>query len=57
MDGKIIASKPNIPDFTSNDNVIIGEDNGIHGSIKDIYYYNKIIPKDNIQFMYDLIKN
>jgi len=36
---KIIAVKDNIPSFNNNDTVSIGEKDGIHGSIKDIYYY------------------
>ena len=57
IDGKLVASKKNIPDFLSDDKITIGSDNGIHGSIKDIYYYNNVRPKDKIEFMYDLIKN
>lgn len=57
IDGKLVASKPNIPDFLSDDKITIGEDNGIHGSIKEIYYYNSIRSKEKIEFMYDLIKN
>lgn len=57
IDGKLVASKKNIPDFLSDDKITIGSDNGIHGSIKDIYYYNNVQPKDKIEFMYDLIKN
>ena len=57
IDGKLVASKKNIPDFLSDDKITIGEDNGIHGSIKDIYYFNKIQAKEKIEFMYDLIKN
>lgn len=57
IDGKLVSSKKNIPDFLSDDKITIGEDNGIHGSIKDIYYFNKIQPKEKIEFMYDLIKN
>ena len=38
VDNKIIAVKKNIPTFDSKDNIIIGEENGIHGGIKNIYY-------------------
>ena len=57
IDGKLVSSKKNIPDFFSDDKITIGEDNGIHGSIKDIYYYNEIQPKEKIEFIYNLIKN
>lgn len=39
LNNKIIAVKDNIPSFNKNDIVSIGEKDGIHGSIKDIYYY------------------
>jgi len=38
LDNKIIAVKKNIPTFDSNDTIVIGEENGIHGGIKNIYY-------------------
>lgn len=70
IDGKLVKlensnsaidTKLNIPEFNFNDKVTIGDpdykDNGIHGSIKDIYYYNNIIPIDNIEFIFDLNKN
>lgn len=57
IDGNLVASKRNIPDFLSDDKITIGEDNGIHGSIKEIYYYNSIQPKEKVEFMFDLIKN
>tara|TARA_Y100000992_G_scaffold302444_1_gene276634 strand:- start:13884 stop:15446 length:1563 start_codon:yes stop_codon:yes gene_type:complete len=39
LNNKIIAVKDSIPSFNNNDIVSIGEKDGIHGSIKDIYYY------------------
>lgn len=57
INGELVASKKNNPDFSTNDEIVIGEDNGIHGSIKDIQYYNNIQPKNKIEFLYNLIKN
>lgn len=57
IDGKLVGSKENVPNFNNNDKVIIGEDNGIHGSIRDIYYYKTIRSPSNIEFLYDLTKN
>ena len=54
IDGKLVGSKDNVPPYFEEDNVTIGEDNGIHGSIKDIYYFDKIKPTDNIEFLYNL---
>ena len=35
----------------------IGEDNGVHGSIKEISYYDKPRPQSDVEFLYDLTKN
>ena len=39
---KLVGSKNNVAPYFDTDKVTIGEDNGIHGSIKDIYYFDKI---------------
>lgn len=62
IDGKLVGSKPNIPNFATNDNVEIGDKkyknkNGIYGSIKEINYYKTPRPNNNIEFLYDLTKN
>lgn len=57
IDGKLVGSKKNVAPFFEDDKVIIGENDGIHGSIKDVYYFNKPRPKNNIEFLYDLTKN
>ena len=54
IDNKLVGSKKNVPPYFSNDKITIGEDNGIHGSIKDIYYYDIPRPPNNIEFLYDL---
>lgn len=57
IDGKLVGSKKNVAPYFENDKVTIGEDNGIHGSIKEIYYFNTPRPENNIEFLYDLTKN
>ncbi len=62
IDGKLVGSKKNIPNFVTNDNVEIGDKkyknkNGIYGSIKEINYYKTPRPNNNIEFIYDLTKN
>ena len=62
IDGKLVGSKPNIPNFVTNDNVEIGDKNyknknGIYGSIKEVNYYKTPRPNNNIEFLYDLTKN
>ena len=54
IDGKLVGSKKNVPPYFNDDKISIGEDNGIHGSIKEIFYYDTPRPPNNIEFMYDL---
>jgi hypothetical protein len=57
IDGKLVASKKNVSPYLVGDYVSVGQNNGIHGSIKDIYYFNMIKPPDDIEFLSKLIKN
>lgn len=54
IDGKLVGSKKNVPPYFNDDKITIGEDNGIHGSIKEIFYYDTPRPPSNIEFIYDL---
>ena len=54
IDGELVGSKKNVPPYFDNDRISIGEDNGIQGSIKDIYYYETPRPPNKIKFLYDL---
>ena len=57
IDGKLVGSKSNVTPYFIGDSVTIGEDNGIYGSIKDVYYFDKKKTPDSIQFLYNLTKN
>jgi len=56
IDGKLVGSKNNVTPYFVGDNVTIGEDDGIYGSIKEIFYFDKIKTPDSIQFLYSLTK-
>ena len=53
MDGEVIASENNVAPFFRENKVSIGQENGVHGSIKDIYYYNSIRTPNQIKFIVD----
>ena len=53
----LVGSKSNVTPYLIGDSVTIGEDNGIYGSIKDVYYFDKKKTPDSIQFLYNLTKN
>lgn len=49
MNNKLVGSKENVSPYFTNDEVIIGENNGIHGSIDEVYYYDKIQTPDTFE--------
>ena len=57
IDGKLVGSKKNVPPYFNEESIIVGENNGIYGSIKDIHYYNKPTPMNNTDLLFDLTKN
>jgi hypothetical protein len=57
VDGKLVGSKENVSPYFKGDNITIGENDGIHGSIKQIYYYDKIRTPSTIELLYNLSKN
>ena len=57
VDGKLVGSKKDVSPYFKGDKITIGEKNGIHGSIKEIYYYDKITTPSSIQLLYNLAIN
>jgi len=57
IDGKLVGSKKNVSPYFKGDNITIGENDGIHGSIKQIYYYDKVTTPSTIELLYNLSKN
>ena len=54
MDGKLVNSINKVQSFNKKEKITIGENDGIEGSIKNIYYYNTPRASDDIKFLYDL---
>ena len=57
INGELVGSKKNVSPYLVGDYVSVGQDNGIYGSIKELFYYNKTIPPDDIEFLSKLLKN
>ena len=57
IDGKLVGSKVNVSPYFKGDDITIGEKDGIHGSIKQIYYYDKVTTPSTIELLYNLSKN
>ena len=57
INSKLVASQPNIAPYMTYENVTIGSDNGIHGGICNIKYYNRPLTKNDIEITYKILKN
>lgn len=53
INNSLVVSKQNITPLTEHNKVIAGTLNGIHGSIKDIIYYDKILSRSQIHAIYN----
>jgi hypothetical protein len=57
IDGKLVGTKKDITPYFKGDKVTIGENDGIHGSIKEINYYSEITSPLTIELLYNLTNN
>jgi len=57
IDGKLVGTKKDITPYFKGDKVTIGENEGIHGSIKEINYYSDITSPLTIELLYNLTNN
>ena len=57
INGKLVASHPEIIPYIQFDNVVSGEDNGISGGICNIVYYSGRLSQSRIQTYYGLLKD
>ena len=57
INGKLVASRPEIVPYIQLDNVITGEDDGISGGICNVVYYSGRLSQSRIQTYYDLLKD
>tara|TARA_Y100000389_G_C17423010_1_gene497848 strand:- start:332 stop:1549 length:1218 start_codon:yes stop_codon:yes gene_type:complete len=57
INGELVGTQANIAPYMSYDNVTSGENNGIHGGICNIVYYDKTLSKGDITMTYNLLKH
>jgi hypothetical protein len=57
IDGKLVGTKKDVTPYFKGDKVTIGENEGIHGSIKEINYYSEITSPLTIELLYNLTNN
>ena len=57
LDGELVSSKPKIIPYMSHENIIAGSNNGIHGGICNVIYYDRLLTKNNIILNYKLLRD
>lgn len=53
INNKLVSSTENITPIMEYSNVSCGSSNGIHGGIKDVMYYNKVLSRNKIHSIYN----
>lgn len=53
INNKLVSSRPGIAPYMSLDKVTAGQVDGVHGGIKDVVYFNRIIPSNKIMLLFD----
>ena len=57
FNNKLVSSVDGEVPYIDNESVIIGEDNGIYGSVINVLYYNKPLSIQKIDTLYNSFKN
>lgn len=57
INGELVGTQANIAPYMSYDTVTSGENNGIHGGICNVVYYDKTLAKSDITMTYNLLKH
>jgi hypothetical protein len=57
LNGELVKSVTNILQYYTLDSLTVGENNGFNGGICSIVYYHKILTKNDINFIYNTLKN
>jgi hypothetical protein len=57
LNGELVKSNIEVVPYYTLDNLTIGEDNGINGSMCNLVYFNKPLTSYNIYYLYNMVKN
>ena len=57
INGDLVASKSGVVPYMSFDDIVIGENNGIHGGICNVTYYDTMLSKRNIELVYKSLRD
>lgn len=57
INNKLVSSKSGLAPYMTLDKITVGEDNGIYGGIKELIYFNRIIPTSKILLLVNSISD
>jgi hypothetical protein len=57
LNGELVKSNIEVVPYYTLDNLNVGEDNGINGSLCNLIYFNKPLTSYNIYYLYNAVKN
>ena len=55
LNGNLVGSKPNIAPYMQFDNVVVGENNGIEGGVRNVVYYDRTLTRAEVSLEYKLL--
>lgn len=55
LNGNLVGSKPNIAPYMQYDNVVVGENNGIEGGVRNVVYYDRTLTRAEVSMEYKLL--
>ena len=57
LNGELVSSRPNIAPYMTYETVTSGTENGIHGGICNVIYYNSLMKTSTIELTYRLLRD
>jgi hypothetical protein len=57
LNGELVKSVANIVQYYTLDSLFVGQNDGFHGGISSIVYYHKVLTRNDIYFIYNMLKN
>jgi hypothetical protein len=56
LNGRLVASKPNIAPYMHYDDVVVGENNGLEGGVRNVNYYDRILTRHEVFLEYNMLR-
>ena len=57
INNHLVGTAPNVVPYMDYETIVVGSENGIHGGICNVVYYNKPVSKQTVGTIYNLFKN